>query len=274
MISLVVKLFIRSFNGGECSIRKAPRMLDFLVQHSGCTTIMFVFRFCGILIIGDNMKQLNVNGYVIEVHQKQMKNMYLKIKPNGQIIVSAPLSLEMIEIEAFVKRKMAWLVPRVEAVKQQQKQIEINEELKLFGQVLEIEEVVGLSERVSIQENKLRLTSPKKLTEKRKQVLIQLFLQQQLEAAVSYYIALYQPKLKGVPSRIEVKYREMKSTWGVCRPSRKSITFNKKLVHHRLAFLEYVVVHELCHFLHPHHQAPFYRSVSSVLPDFESRRRP
>ena len=36
--------------------------------------------------------------------------------------------------------------------------------------------------------------------------------------------------------------------------------------------LEYVVVHEYCHFVHPDHQAGFWALVASILPDWKARR--
>ena len=36
---------------------------------------------------------------------------------------------------------------------------------------------------------------------------------------------------------------------------------------------EYVVVHELCHLREANHQAPFWRLVGQILPDFEEHRR-
>ena len=36
--------------------------------------------------------------------------------------------------------------------------------------------------------------------------------------------------------------------------------------------VEYVVVHEYCHFVHPDHQAGFWALVASILPDYKARR--
>ena len=50
-----------------------------------------------------------------------------------------------------------------------------------------------------------------------------------------------------------IAYRNMKSRWGSCQPETGRICFNIRLALYPPECLEYVVVHELCHFLEPNH---------------------
>jgi predicted metal-dependent hydrolase len=53
----------------------------------------------------------------------------------------------------------------------------------------------------------------------------------------------------GVPVP-EVKVRSMTSRWGSCKPSAKRVTFACQLMEAPLPCVEYVVWHELVHFIH------------------------
>lgn len=84
------------------------------------------------------------------------------------------------------------------------------------------------------------------------------------------YLPLFSASLAGRP--LAVKYRTMKSRWGVCYPARAQITFNRRLLDKPLDAVEYVVVHELVHLNHPNHGKGFYAELASILPDYKRRR--
>lgn len=72
------------------------------------------------------------------------------------------------------------------------------------------------------------------------------------------------------PARVLV--RDQRRRWGSCGPD-GTIRFNWRLVLLDPDLAEYVVVHELVHLRHRHHQAPFWQEVSRLLPDHLERRR-
>lgn len=65
--------------------------------------------------------------------------------------------------------------------------------------------------------------------------------------------------------------RVMKQRWGSCTASRR-ITLNRWLVLAPTYCIDYVVIHELCHLVHPHHGRAFYRLLDRVLPDWRRRK--
>jgi hypothetical protein len=69
----------------------------------------------------------------------------------------------------------------------------------------------------------------------------------------------------------ELKVRLMKSRWGSCS-TKNIITLNTELVKAPLYCIDYVVVHELCHLLHPKHNNGFYKTLRRILPDWEQRK--
>ena len=187
------------------------------------------------------IETLLVQPFEIEVHYKKMKNIYLRIKPDGKLMISAPLGTSQDYLIKFVKSRSEWIKGK------QQKMVERKElsiklepdEMLLFGQPFK---------------GKLSVAKQQRL------------LHQKILAYYEKYWLFFEER--GCKS-VEIKYRYMKSTWGVCRPRAGTITFNKRLIHQPVGFIEYVVLHEMCHLLVPNHSKDFYAMVAYHMPDFK-----
>ena len=73
-----------------------------------------------------------------------------------------------------------------------------------------------------------------------------------------------------VPARVLI--RDQKRRWGSCGPD-GTIRLNWRLVLFEPHLADYVVVHELAHLRHRHHQAGFWEEVARLMPDHAERRR-
>lgn len=70
-----------------------------------------------------------------------------------------------------------------------------------------------------------------------------------------------------------VTVRTMKTRYGSCSVGRGRITLNAMLLKAPAASAEYVVLHELAHFLHPNHSKAFYAFIERYMPDWRERER-
>ena len=66
-----------------------------------------------------------------------------------------------------------------------------------------------------------------------------------------------------------LKIRTMKTRWGVCNRKIKSVTLNFNLVKYDYDCLDYVIVHELSHFVHFDHSKEFWNTVSKYYPNYK-----
>ena len=66
--------------------------------------------------------------------------------------------------------------------------------------------------------------------------------------------------------------RVMKGRWGSCN-SKGKITISADLVKLEETYLEYVILHELCHLKHHNHSPEYYRLLSEVFPKWKSVRK-
>ena len=76
-----------------------------------------------------------------------------------------------------------------------------------------------------------------------------------------------------LPQKPEIRVRRMKTRWGVCNPGRCRITLNTQLMDQPAEAVEYVVLHEYVHFLHPNHQRGFHDMMARLMPDYKARRK-
>ncbi len=67
--------------------------------------------------------------------------------------------------------------------------------------------------------------------------------------------------------------RDMKSRWGSCHVHKNKITLNMRLAEKPQDVIDYVVLHEYVHFLHPNHGPGFHAEMARLMPDYRQRRK-
>jgi len=65
----------------------------------------------------------------------------------------------------------------------------------------------------------------------------------------------------------------MKTKWGTCNLTAKRIWLNLELAKTPPRCLEYILVHELTHFLEPSHNGRFASYMGQFLPDWKAREK-
>lgn len=97
-----------------------------------------------------------------------------------------------------------------------------------------------------------------------------IFLQEQILKKTLPLLEKYS-KLIGIPYT-KLTFWNYKSKWGSCSFDQK-IALNLKLVHLPEKFLEYVIVHEVCHLKIKNHSKEFWKCVESFLPNYQEIRK-
>jgi predicted metal-dependent hydrolase len=67
-------------------------------------------------------------------------------------------------------------------------------------------------------------------------------------------------------NRPKLVLRRMTRRWGSCTPN-KMIILNPEIIKAPSKCIDYVVIHELCHLVHPNHSQSFYELQNKVMPD-------
>lgn len=233
--------------------------------------------------------------------RKNVKNINLRVKPDGSIVVSAHPRVSKNYIDEFVQSQ----APFIQKARARMKQNQINtkqqfltgEQIPCLGGTL-ILHVEKADRRLipvwmeEIQKNSITNFSRNNHGEAifRKDSCLYLYTEdlvdtdhnQQLydswqkiqtgilcEQFSRQYYPIFEELGVVYPT---IKIRKMRSRWGSCIPQKNKITFNSLLLEKPLESMEYVVVHEFSHFIHPDHSRAFYDFVGQILPDWEKRK--
>ena len=66
-----------------------------------------------------------------------------------------------------------------------------------------------------------------------------------------------------------VNVRDAKTKYGSCIPSKKALRFTSRLVMLEEEAIDAVIVHELCHIVHPNHSKEFYNLIERYIPNYK-----
>ena len=70
-----------------------------------------------------------------------------------------------------------------------------------------------------------------------------------------------------------LKIRKMTSRWGVCNYKNITVTLNLELIKKDISFLDYVIYHELSHFIEHNHSSRFWLVVEENCPNYKEIRK-
>ncbi|MDW5299622.1 MAG: SprT family zinc-dependent metalloprotease [Sedimentibacter sp.] len=212
--------------------------------------------------------------------RKQVKNINLRVKPEGKVCVSANRNVPVKYIDDFIKSKQTYIIRALEKYEERKKYI-IAPKKYVSGENFDI---LGKSLRLKVSESKnesvttdgifIFMTIKDKENQKRREKLMNDWLKEiRIEMFDQICRETYQIfKKYGVEYPI-VKIRNMTSRWGSCNPKKNIITLNSKLIEAPRNSIEYVVLHEFAHFIHPNHSKKFYDFVAMLMPDWKGRKK-
>ena len=209
----------------------------------------------------------------VKIVRKDVKNITLKVRPNGEAILTTPKAASDEHIKFIIKKRAKWIAKKREffaSFKTPQKEYVSGEDFRYLGRSYRLKVVQSKEERVKLQRGYLELFVKDKSDLKRKENLIYEWYH---EKATLYFFNILQEFNKIVKQDIKsVKIRQMKTRWGSCNPYKSYINLNIELIKKPKACIEYVVFHELVHLLYPDHSKKFYDYLTLYVPDWQKRK--
>jgi predicted metal-dependent hydrolase len=181
-------------------------------------------------------------------------------------------------IDEFLQKKSNYILAAIDSYNEKAKYALVDhnyvagESFKFLGKELRLKLSRGKNS-VTTDGVYLYLTVPDVQNAENKERQITRWYEQQCRTLFQELIDERYPVFRkhGVPSPT-LTLRDMTSRWGSCQPKRGIITLNKKLIEAPRNCIEYVVMHEFIHFLHPNHSKKFYDLLSTLMPDWRERK--
>lgn len=224
---------------------------------------------------------------IISYHltQKKVKNINMRVKSDGSVWVSASPRIPMQEIDLFVAEKADFVLNAQEKfqdvahINPHQQEYVQGGTIYFLGEPLTLDVVKWEEKKLPLPhqtgENGRVLEVPVHCETDEIQIQKQVFLfyNSAIHTIFTTLMNEYQKRLEplGIPFA-HLKVRDMKSRWGTCHTQKKVITLNSKLIFTPMSAIEYVVLHEFCHFIHPNHSKDFYNLVATYMPHWKAQR--
>lgn len=212
--------------------------------------------------------------------RKPVKNINLRIKPEGKLYVSANQRVPTDYIDNFIKSKQDFIIKALDKFEGRRKYMEepkkyvSGECFYILGKGLQLEVEEGKEEAVTTDGIFLILTVKNKDDFMRKEKLMNDWLKAlQIEIFSQISRETYQVFKNYGLDYPQVKIRLMKSRWGSCHTKKGIITLNSRLIEAPISSIEYVILHEFAHFIHPNHSKNFYHLVATLMPDWKERKK-
>ena len=209
----------------------------------------------------------------VKIIKKDVKNITLKVRPNGEAILTAPNSANDEHIKFIMQKRAKWIAKKrafFASFKMPEKEYVSGEDFRYLGRSYRLKVVQSKRECVKLQRGYMELFVKDKSDLKRKENLVYEWYH---EKAMLYFFNILQEFNKIVKQDIKsVKIRQMKTRWGSCNPYKSYINLNIELIKKPKACIEYVIFHELAHLLYPKHSKKFYEHLSLYMPDWQKRK--
>lgn len=219
---------------------------------------------------------LTVSDVNVEVVRKDIKNMHLRVQPpDGRVVLSAPHSVSDMAIDGFVASKLAWIRKQRAEIAAQERQTEregvTGETMYVWGKQCFVTVVEGSSYSVDLAGQDVMYTVRAGSSAEQREAHMREWYRLQLGREVERLLPVWENRTGLKCAEWKTKY--MKTRWGSCNPEARRIWLNVQLAKHPVECLEYVILHELAHFVEKSHGPKFVAVMDEYMPAWRSIRK-
>ncbi|HYU77239.1 MAG TPA: SprT family zinc-dependent metalloprotease [Ktedonobacteraceae bacterium] len=215
--------------------------------------------------------QITVNGLIVDVVRKNIKNLHLGIyPPSGRIRVAAPLRVNDEAVRLFTISRLTWIKRQQAKFAAQERQSAreyVSGESHYYQGRRYLLNVIyhkGAPEVIVRNNKTLDLFVRSESTTAQRERVLTAWYRQRLKEEIAPLIAKWEAIIGVKVDEWGVK--QMKTKWGTCNCKARRIWLNLELIKKPVHCLEYIIVHEMVHLLERHHNEQFVRYMNRFMP--------
>jgi predicted metal-dependent hydrolase len=220
---------------------------------------------------------IEVSGLSVEVNRKDIKNLHVGVyPPNGHVRVAAPRRLDDEAVRLAVISRLGWIRRQQKGfgqqVRQSQREMVTGESHYYQGRryLLDVVEHDGPMSVDIVNNTKMELRIPPGTSRDEREAALLRWYRRRLREQIPPLLSKWEPKV-GV-TVAEVRIKKMKTRWGTCTSEARRIWLNLELIKKPASCLEYILVHEMVHFLERHHNDRFRDLMDELMPQWQLHR--
>lgn len=219
-------------------------------------------------------KTIEVEGLdvpVVIARRLGTRSLRLSVRSDGRVRLTVPYGVGERQAYDFLKSKVQW-------INKHHKLPAVLGDSHHIGKSwrLRFEQTSGDTVRTRLKNNEIIIRLPVGVNpnEHTVQTLIRAAAERALKTEASH---LLPQRVEHLAAAHRISYRscnvkKLKSRWGSC-DNRNNIVLNIYLTQLEWRLIDYVILHELTHTIHKHHQTDFWTTLESFLPDYKQRRK-
>ena len=201
----------------------------------------------------------------------KLKHIYLTFDNEGNLVIKSP-KVPQQQIEQLLLKKASWINHSREKLQHKKgKPLDFSKDLELYfkGEAYPLTLVPHSKKRVQLDfdEEKFRLFYHA-FDEKLFLRHVDRFYKQEAQKQIPSHVVFWAEKMSLSPT--DLRFRKTKRQWGSCS-GKNVLSFNTMLMKLPLSVIQYIIVHELAHIKHKHHQKSFWNLIEQHLPDYKQR---
>lgn len=214
----------------------------------------------------------------VKLDRKAMKTCRLKVYPEQIVVLSLPVSVPYEWAEHFLIEKSKWIEAKLDTFQRTTgyaatSEIKNGYSIKLLGEDMLFSVSESECNNIFAEGKTIHLCTKSPDDQERIKTQFENWWKEQAKVILSERVACWYPVIEkyGI-EKPTINIRKMRTLWGSCSISRHIVTFNFYLIKARIPYIDYVVLHELVHFLYPNHSKQFYNFLSNYMPDWKERK--
>ena len=190
------------------------------------------------------------------INRKKIKNIYFRVKEDLKLYISCNILCTNSYIEKLIIKNKKDIIKMYNNMLS--KEVEDGYIYYLGNKMKYV-----YDKKILIDEDIIYGPSIDKIEEYLKKICINIFNQRLNSIKIQF---------DNLPE-FRLRVRTMKTRWGVCNKSSMTVTLNTELIHKDVTLIDYVIIHELCHFKYMNHSKSFWNEVEKYYPYYKLARK-
>lgn len=230
-----------------------------------------------------NEIRLKDQKYEFKIIRSSRKTIGIIINADQELIVRSPEKISLRKIKSLLKEKEDWILKKLKKMAEIKappaaRDFISGEPLLYLGREYKLKIIAELNLKemeVELDQQNFIIKYPAELEnnkEQRKTVVREILIswyRSQAEEEIYKLINVHKKNLNVEPNNVVIK--KQRKRWGSCS-TKRNLNFNWKIIMAPAAVIEYLVVHELVHLIHPNHSKDFWQAVEKLIPDYQEKK--
>jgi len=201
----------------------------------------------------------------------KLKHTYLSFDNEGNLVIKSP-KVSQSYIEQLLLKKSNWITRSREKISQKKgKLLDFSQQTELYyqGHAYPLKLIEQTKKRTKlIFKQEVFFLYYHQYDEMLFQKHVDNFYKEEAKQFVPLLVEKWSGQMALTPTNI--RFRKTKRQWGSCS-GKNVLSFNTMMMKLPQDVIQYIIVHELAHIKHKHHQKSFWNLVETHLPDYKQR---